>query len=205
MIQFIVKLLLCHNALALKALVHFILNAFNVNALANAFLSFIAKVQCLVCYSIESLSLNWCIQKQWFVWSPWTQSQHWSEDVYPQCTKKQSSGKTLFVSSEVFLMFITFSIFSLAGLAHTVSFFRVSTPTHSQAVCSATYMQFNAVITSVRLFQRGTHVLAAPLNKDALLFHHFFFPSHPFRWWLFFIMLRSLLQGSQPGAAQRKK
>lgn len=102
-------------------------------------------------------------------------------------------------------MFITFSIISFAGLAHTVSFFRVCTSTHSQAVCSATYMQFNAVITSVRLFQRGTHVRATRLNKDALLFHLFFSPSHPFRWWLFFIMLHSQLQGFQPDAAQRKK
>lgn len=78
-----------------------------------------------------------------------------------------------------FLMFITFSIISFAGLAHTASFFRVSTSTHSQAVCSATYMQFNAVITSVRLFQGGTHVLATRLNKDTLLFHHFF--SSPLR------------------------
>lgn len=101
-------------------------------------------------------------------------------------------------------MCITFSITSFAGLAHTVSFFRLRTPTHSQAVCSATYMQFSAVITSVRLFQRGTHVLATHLNRDALLFHHFFSPSHPFRWWLFFIMLRALLQGFQPDAAQRK-
>lgn len=40
--------------------------------------------------------------------------------------------------------------FLIASLKHK-SFFRVSDSTHSQAVNSATYMQFKAVITSVRL------------------------------------------------------
>lgn len=91
--------------------------------------------------------------------------------------KKKSTSKTVFVSSEVFLMIITFSIISFAGLAHTTSFFRVSTSTHSQAVCSATYMQFSAVITSVRLFPKEkTHDFATRLNKDAS-FSSFFSPS----------------------------
>lgn len=93
---------------------------------------------------------------------------------------EEKTKKNLFVSSEFFPLFITFSIISFAGLAHTASFFRASASTHSQAVCSATYMQFSAVITSVRLFQRETHGSATRLNKDArLLFHHFF--SSPLR------------------------
>lgn len=55
--------------------------------------------------------------------------------------------QTLFICLKVFLSFFTFFNPSY----HMQVFFRVSDSTHSQAVRSATYMQFKARITSVTL------------------------------------------------------
>lgn len=85
-------------------------------------------------------------------------------------------NKTLFICLKVFLSFFTFSIISIASLT-CKSFFRVSDSTHSQAVHSATYMQFKAVITSVILSPKE-HTVQCLSKSGVCVWSNFFLSSH---------------------------
>ncbi len=80
-------------------------------------------------------------------------------------------------SSSVLKSSSHFSLFPILPIASLTckSFFRVSDSTHSQAVHSATYMQFKAVITSVILSPKGTHSYRFCLNEECLFCPTLFF------------------------------
>lgn len=196
-------------------------NALNVNSFPNAFCASNSRS------AMPSLSLLWATlhkvseldssEKQsepFFYTVDLKSALVWGQShVFPQRKKKKKCWQNPPRQSTSLPLFLSLSQSFPSPVSHAPRLFLGwALSTHSQAVCSATYMQFGAVITSVRLFQRGARVPATRLNQDAVLFHHPSPPpppppphSHPFRWWLFFIMLRALLQGFQPDAAQREK
>lgn len=107
----------------------------------------------------------------------------WPIPCFPATQKKKSVGKTLLVSLQVFLFFITFSIISFAGLTRTASFFRVSA-FHPLASCL--FCHIYAVRCCDHICQAVSERSTRPRyssKSGRCAFSSFFFPtpSHAFR------------------------